>query len=205
MNGKSPPQLLVPLVCCGVALMGFSGGQNVDAAHAAAGVDNRCTDAGKMLSAALEGQVQRTDVLLASAPAFPQVATNSVPPKLVRLTDTSYVWTTRWSGDRPSTDLVRRWLAARYSSISECLGGARSQRRIGELPGLANFHPIAKSPDGPLLVQATAPVLDKSGAYALVLYSTAVKQGFGGRTVFVLLKRSGSSWRKAAWRLLSVS
>lgn len=205
MKRKSPPQLLVPLVCCGVALMGFPGGQNVYAAHAAAGADNRCSDAGKILSATLEGQVQRTDVLLASPPEFPQVSTNSVPPKLVRLTDTSYVWTTRWSGERPSADLVRRWLATRYISISECFRAARSPRRIGELPGLANFHPISKSPDGPLRVQATAPVLDKSGAYALVFYSTAVKQGFGGRNVLVLLKKSGSAWSKAGWRLLSVS
>jgi hypothetical protein len=201
----SPAKLLLRILCCGVVVLGFSPEQNVHAASGKPSSSSRCTEAGPILSAAIEGEAHRTDSLLWSAPEHPQEVTNSRPPKFVQLTDTSYVWTTDWSGNQPSRDLVRRWLAARYISISQCFPSARSQRRIGDLPGFANYSSIANDKAPPFVIHATAPVFDRSGTYALVYYSTAVKKFFGGRDVFALVRKTPSGWKKVGFRILAVS
>jgi hypothetical protein len=55
------------------------------------------------------------------------------------------------------------------------------------------------------VIQATVPVFDKTGQYALVFYSTAVKVGLGGRNVLALVRKSGSGWKKIGSRILAVS
>lgn len=201
----SPAKLLPRVLYCGVVVLGFSPEQNVHAASGKPSSSSRCTEAGLILSAAIEREAHRTDNLLRSAPEHPQEVTNSRPPKLVRLTDTSYVWTTDWSGNQPSRDLVRRWLTARYISISQCFRPARSQRRIGDLPGFANYRSIANDKAPPFVIHATAPVFDESGTYALIYYSTAVKEFLGGRDVFALVRKSGSGWKRVGFRVLAVS
>lgn len=199
-------QLLVQLAFYTLIVLGFSLSQNLYAAQSKAGSQNICGDAGKMLAAALDGEAHHNDVLLPSPPKFPSVAVADpvAISKLVRLTVTSDVWRLGWIGEPPSDDLVRRWFAAPYVSISKCFGPAKSRRKVDNLAGFVHLSPVPVGAIRPAVIRATAPVLDKSGTYALVLYSTAAPI-LAGRVALVLLRRDGSHWRKVGSRIIAMS
>lgn len=207
MKKKPAYRITVRFVSRIIVVLVFCLSQNLHAARSKSSFSSRCSEPGKILAASLDGEAHRTDVLLSSPPEFPDVAVADPIEisKLVRLTVGSDVWERGWMGDRPSADLVRRWFGAPYISISKCFGQTKSQRKIGDLPGFTNFRPIPEHAIGPLVIRATAPVLDQSGTYALVFYATSTRTAFGGREAFILLKRNGSGWRQVGSRVLAVS
>jgi hypothetical protein len=120
------------------------------------------------------------------------------------MTGESGFWKTGWRGEKPANELIRRWFAAPYRSISACIRGGNQPRAIDQLPGWTGpaRHPNAKLSYN---VLATYPIVDSTNSHALILYSTASTVGIGGTTEFILLGRFRGTWRIIGTGFLRVS
>ena len=169
----------------------------------------RCNQAAEILSAAVGDLLFPTDSLSRLPPTFPTVPVESADRsslRLVRLTADSGFWRVDWRGDPPSADLIRRWYAAPYLSISKCFSESPAEPKLNRVPGFISTRTGHEPERDRMMVRATAPVFDRSGRYALVLYETyLVHPGLGGRVGLALLERSGSGWRRAGSRVLAES
>jgi hypothetical protein len=143
------------------------------------------------------------DRIVPRAPEFPRAVIRNSKGQIssAPLTPDSDFWQSNWEGTKPSPELIARWFAAQYRSISVCTG---NRERVEALAGWRKQR-VSERKDAGYFVRATLPVLDAAGTHALIVYSTVAVDGrLDGHTHMLLLARSGGRWQKIGTGFISV-
>jgi hypothetical protein len=122
---------------------------------------------------------------------------------------TSSIWTTGWnSGDKPSADLIRRWLSAQRERRVDC--ASHSERPWGvKVVSSAEAGEIIRSRSAAAtadikVIRIGVPVLSRSGKQGLLRYSSS-QQGLAGEDVLILYSKDSGRWHEAGRVMLSQS
>jgi hypothetical protein len=164
-----------------------------------------CDDARSLLKAALIDRAGPNDVLSSEPPDYlvqPAKPVNGIRRMTPFGPDSGY-WRIGWERQPPSPELVRRWYALPYGSISKCFRPLASEQPLAALLGVKST--IFKPLDGPAAsaLHVSYPAFDRSRTHALLQVSRYFFHGSGGgRLELVLLTRTKSGWRKSGTRYL---
>jgi hypothetical protein len=177
-----------------------------------------CQDASVLLTAAIGDVSHPDDLLSPDPPELPQVPvekpaaiylgnhTQAGELELRPLTADSDFWRIGWMGVPPPAQLVKNWHASPLRSISACYFKRSAVRPLRSFSGLNAHGPEPQNGFlSPAIISATEPVFDANRSRAIILFSTAQIRGLGGRIELVFLERRALRWRKAGYRVLSVS
>jgi hypothetical protein len=117
-------------------------------------------------------------------------------PAPVQLTEDSPIWSSDWSGETPSNELVRGWLSLPKEGAAHCVDGQHHVQSEATAKEVSDDDQVSLSV-GPVAV-------NQAGNTALLSFTERHGQ-LGGATKLVVLKKLGAEWALAGERITSVS
>jgi hypothetical protein len=163
-----------------------------------------CASARALLATVVANTHNRYDLLGRNPPEFPTVHERGLygTSKTIPLPQNGDDWRLGWDGEPPPADLVAKWYAMPYRSISMCFRGlSKSALLLKDVLGPKWRQAPQRKPLSE--VRMSYPALNASKSEALLLYETAYTCGLGGGLELIFLRRTGGEWRKVGSRLLA--